>query len=62
MLRRIDREHLIAFLEPHADYFSDRGVELPSLNTEDELDYNALSEVLLNPSTSTPEDLAEALY
>jgi len=24
MLRRIDREHLIAFLEPHADYFSDR--------------------------------------
>jgi len=62
MLRRIDREHLIAFLEPHADYFSARGVELPSLNTEDELDYNALSEVLLNPSTSTPEDLAEALY
>ena len=32
------------------------------MNTEDELDYNALSEVLLNPSTSTPEDLAEALY
>ena len=62
MLRRIDREHLIAFLEPHTDYFSARGVELPSLNTEDELDYNALSEVLLNPSTSTPEDLAEALY
>ncbi len=62
MLRRIDREHLIAFLEPYADYFSDRGVELPSVNTEEELDYNALSQALLNPNTSTPDDLAEALY
>lgn len=62
MLRRIDPEHLIAFLEPYADYFSNRGVELPSTDNGDELDYKALSQALLNPNASTPDDLAEALY
>jgi hypothetical protein len=62
MLRRIDPEHLIAFLEPYADYFSNRGVELPSTGNGDELDYKALSQALLNPNASTPDDLAEALY
>ena len=64
MLRRIDPAHLIAFLEPHADYFSGRGVELelPSPDNGDELDYNALSQALLNPNATTPDDLAEALY
>lgn len=62
MLRRIDPEHLIAFLEPYADYFSNRGVELPSTDSGDELDYKALSQALLNPNASTPDDLAEALY
>lgn len=62
MLRRIDPEHLIAFLEPYADYFSNRGVDLPSTDNGDELDYKALSQALLNPNASTPDDLAEALY
>jgi len=61
MLRRIDPAHLVAFLEPHADYFSDRSVELPSTDNGDELDYNALSQALLNPNATTPDDLAEAL-
>jgi hypothetical protein len=62
MLRMIEPEHLIAFLEPYADYFSNRGVELPSIGNGDELDYKALSQALLNPNASTPDDLAEALY
>ena len=62
MLRRIDRKHLIAFLEPHAAYFSARGVVLPPVQQEDGLDYNALSHVLLTPDNSTPDDLAEALF
>ncbi len=62
MLRRIALGHLIAFLSPYADYFSDRGVELPPADNGDELDYNALSQALLNPNASTPDDLAEALY
>ena len=62
MLRRIDRKHLIAFLEPHAAYFSARGVELPPVQHEDGLDYNALSHILLTPDGSTPDDLAEALF
>ncbi len=62
MLRRIAPGHLIAFLSPYADYFSDRGVELPPADNGDELDYNALSQALLNPNASTPDDLAEALY
>jgi hypothetical protein len=51
MLRRIDRKHLIAFLEPHAAYFSARGVELPPVQQEDGLDYNALSHLLLTPDS-----------
>jgi len=62
MLRRIDRKHLIAFLEPHAAYFSARGVELPPVQQEDGLDYNALSHLLLTPDSTTPDDLAEALF
>ncbi|MDF1569971.1 MAG: hypothetical protein P1P77_18290, partial [Spirochaetaceae bacterium] len=62
MLRRIDRKHLIGFLEPHAAYFSARGVELPPVQQEDGLDYNALGHILLTPDGSTPDDLAEALF
>ena len=60
-LRMVAREHLIAFLRPHAAYFTARGVELPSNQTQ-ELDYDTLSDVLLSSDTTTPPELAESLY
>ena len=61
-LRRVAPEHLINFLARHADYFSGRGLELPSVESGDELDYIKLSLLLLNPDANTPNDLSEALY
>ena len=61
-LRKIGREHLLKFLEPHAVYFSGRGLELPSVDNGNELDYNGLSRVLMTPDANTPDDLSEALY
>jgi len=60
-LRKVAKEHLIDFLRPHAGYFRTRGVELPSDQTQ-ELDYEALSSVLLSSDTTTPLELTEALY
>ncbi|SMG64063.1 conserved hypothetical protein, partial [methanotrophic bacterial endosymbiont of Bathymodiolus sp.] len=62
MLRKIDRSHLITFFEPYTEYLSGRGIELPAAADEDGLDYSALSSILLNPNTSTPPEMSEALY
>jgi len=35
---------------------------LPAAADEDGLDYSALSSILLNPNTSTPPEMSEALY
>jgi hypothetical protein len=62
MLRKIDRSHLITFFEPYTEYLSGRGIELPSAAAENGLDYTVMSNVLLNPNTSTPPEMSEALY
>jgi hypothetical protein len=62
VLRRIGRRHLLAFLAPHEAYFKTRGVELPPVHAEDGLNYGELSHILLTPDSSTPPDLAEALF
>jgi hypothetical protein len=62
MLRKIDRNHLILFLQPHAKYFSTRGVDLPSPDAANDLDYDALSMALANPDPSTSPELFDALF
>ena len=62
MLRKIDRKHLILFLQPHATYFSARGIDLPSPDAANGLDYGALSLALANPDPSTNPDLFDALF
>jgi hypothetical protein len=62
MLRKIDRNHLISFLQPHAKYFSTRGVDLPSPDAANGLDYDALSMALANPDPSTNPELFDALF
>jgi len=58
----IDKKHLISFLEPYREYLSERGVKLPSVDDEDDPDYSALSNVLLNPDSNVPSEMSEALY
>ena len=62
MLRKINRSHLITFFTPYIDYLSNQGIELPTDDYENGLDYDELSKILLNPNTDTPQELSEALY
>jgi DNA-binding transcriptional ArsR family regulator len=61
MPRRIERKHLIAFLESHADYSSARGAELPPVRQEDGLDYGALGCILPAPDSSTRDDRSKKI-
>ncbi len=56
MLRKIDRSHLVTFFELYTEYLSGRGIALPSAADENGLDYSVMSNVLLNPNTSTPPE------
>jgi hypothetical protein len=62
MLRKIDRNHLLLFLQPYAEYFSTRGLNLPPPESSNGLDYKALSLALANPDPSANPDLFDALY
>ena len=62
MLRKIDRNHLISFLQPYSSYFSTRGINLPPPDTANGLDYQALSMALANPDPSANPDLFDALF
>jgi hypothetical protein len=57
-LRKIAPQHLATFLLPHAEFFKNHGLEL----SESRIDYDALSDVLLNSDDSIPSELAEALF
>ena len=61
-LKAIAREHLLALLEPYKSYFDGRGLTLPAPSTSDELNYEQLVGVLMNPDTDTPKGLLDALY
>jgi len=61
-LRAIRPDHLIRLLSPHGKFFADRGVTLPSLGSEDGLNFEALVHVFMTPDTDTPSELANALY
>lgn len=62
MLRNIERANLLAFLEPYRGYFLQRELELPDANSDGEINYAALSKILLTPDATTPQDLIEALF
>lgn len=61
-LKTIDRGHMLTFLLPYKDYFSGRGMALPSKTSSDGLDYDALASILVSPDTDTPPTLANALF
>lgn len=62
VLKRINHDHLVAFLEPYCRFFTSRGVSLPTPNSNDEIDYQALVKVFLSPDAKTPKELIDALY
>ena len=61
-LKAITPDHLLALLKPHESYFESRGFTLWSPSVIDGLDYDHLVEVLMNPDSSTPVELIDALY
>jgi hypothetical protein len=62
ILRAIHSDHLVRFLDSSRDYLALRGVVLPAIGSEQPLDYDALTQVFMNPDTDVPEDLIDALY
>ncbi len=62
IIKAIDRERLVAFLDPHRAFFTARGVALPPPGSGGEPDYDALVRVFMSPEENTPKELIDALY
>jgi hypothetical protein len=61
-LRHIQPRHLVAFLEPYAEFLASRGIELPEADTNVEIDVEALAKTFVTPDSDTPIELIDALY
>lgn len=62
VLGAIDPKRLLALLEPHRAYLSQRGLQFPDANTDKPLDHERLLRILLAADDQTPAQLIEALY
>ncbi len=60
-LKAISREHIVTLLGPYETYFEKRGFRLP-VRTSEDLDYDQLVRVLMNPDTETPKGLVDDLF
>jgi hypothetical protein len=61
-LKRIHPKHLTAFLAPHREFLSSRGIQLPEIATDSEIDVEALAKTFVTPDSDTPIELIDALY
>jgi hypothetical protein len=61
-LKAIERSRLLHFLNPFKSFFNERGLNFPAPSAFDDIDYDRLVGVLMNPDTDTPPALADALY
>lgn len=61
-LRTVHPRHLLAFLKPFREFLARRGLELLAEPTADEIDYDALVAILMDPGPDTPPELIDALY
>ena len=61
-LRTISRPRLLTFLARFEAFFQDCGLTLPAPGSADELDYGAISDVLMAPGPNPPLELIDALY
>jgi hypothetical protein len=62
VLRAIDPERLLAFLDPFRDFFAVRGYALPQADTDEEVDYSRLVRIFMLPDMNTPKELLDALF
>ncbi|MCZ2328924.1 hypothetical protein [Bartonella sp. F02] len=61
VLKNIHKDNLITFLELYENYLTERGFNF-NLNADNELDYETLCEILLNPTENMDLDLVDALF
>jgi hypothetical protein len=61
-LSAIAPQRLVRFLDPFRGYFASRQYELPSVDSADGLDYQALVNIFMSPDNNTPVDLLNALF
>lgn len=63
ILKAIAPKNLVGFLQPHREYFEQRGFDLSLIREEMKSDdFKALLRVLVNPDPDTPQRLIDALY
>ena len=60
-LKNISPARLKTFLEPWRDYFEARGLDLEAASADD-MPLDDIAHILMNPDTSVPEDMVNALY
>lgn len=60
-LRAIRPNRLLAFLNPHREYLTARGVTLPS-DPHELSDFDGLVRLFMSPDVDTPADLIDALF
>lgn len=62
ILKAIEPERLLQFLQPYQACFASRSLTLPAPGKAKELDYQALVDIFMSPDATTPKDLIDALY
>jgi hypothetical protein len=60
-LREISPPMLVALMDEHREFLAGKGVELPPVGEERELDYHALATIFLSPD-DIPRDLVEKFH
>lgn len=61
-LKSISPSRLLQLLESDRDFFSERGVNLPSQRNPEAFDYEQLAKVFMTPDRTTPQDLSDKLF
>lgn len=61
-LKKINPEHLLELLLPHASFFQDRGLKLPKRREGESIDYDKLVDIIASPDEEVPGGLIHALY
>ena len=60
-LREFSPRMLVALMDEHRQFLADKGIELPPVGEEAELDYHSLATIFLSPD-DIPRDLVERFY
>lgn len=62
VLRTIEPERLLTFLQPYRAFFSAQGYDLPDPNSRHEIQYQQLVDIFMSPNDTSPRELLDALF